>query len=576
MCGITGIVGNSWKRDQLANMLDSQHHRGPDNQSVFYSENQICGLGHNRLSIIDLHEEANQPMADASGRYVMVFNGEIYNYKELRTELGGQFRTNSDSEVLLQAYIKWGKDCLNKLIGMFSFAIWDNREHILFAARDRLGVKPFNYAFDKDNNFLFASEIKALHQGGIDKENDTASWASYLAYGRYDVDEFTFWNGIKKLQGGHYLIWKNGSIQISQWYNLAEITGNEFDTRPIAEVTEEYFALMQNSVDLRFRADVPVGINLSGGLDSSALLALVDKVKGAENDINVFTFVTGDAQYDELPWVEEMLAKTHHPLIPVSLNVEDIPSLAESVQYHQDEPFGGFPTLAYANIFTEARKRGVIVLLDGQGMDEQWAGYDYYRKAETTLATPTVQGTKDSPVLIDTLHADFIAHSRQVANQEIYPDKMRNLQYRDAFQTKIPRALRFNDRVSMRASTELREPFLDHRLFEIAFRQPEHFKIQRDQGKYFMRQLLAEHLPGKVVEAPKRALQTPQREWLRGPLREWAQSHIDIAKSSLGDSWLKPEIMDQHWNRFLSGQSDNSFYIWQWISLSLMHIRGNN
>jgi asparagine synthase (glutamine-hydrolysing) len=573
MCGISGISGNSWTKNQLNAMLQIQSHRGPDAHDIYIDDSQTTGLVHNRLSIIDLSDAGRQPMKDSSGRFVMVFNGEVYNYLEIRSQLSSEFnfRTQTDSEVILNAYIKWGASCLDKFIGMFAIVIYDIDNRKLWIARDRFGVKPLNYAFDGNGNFCFASEIKALHAFGIPREINEEAWASYLGYGRYDHQETTFWKNVYKLMPGHLMTLTDGKLTIKKWYKLEDKTGTEYDQRSIDQVAEEYFGLMQDSIRLRFRADVPVGINLSGGLDSSALLNLVNNVQGENSAISAFTFITGDDRYDELHWVKEMISKTKHPLITCLLEAKEVPAMAESVQYYEDEPFGGIPTLAYARVFEEARKAGVIVLLDGQGMDEQWAGYDYYRNADTGMASPTIQGTRDKSVLPECLDPEFMSLAQKWITPEKYPDKLRNLQYRDAFYTKIPRALRFNDRISMRSSTELREPFLDHRLFEIAFREPVHFKIQNGTGKWFMRQLLKNHLPGNVVEAPKRPLQTPQREWLRGPLKDWSYSMIQQAISENG--FLNKKEVIRHWNIFQQGESDNSFYIWQWISLALLNIK---
>ncbi len=569
MCGISGIIGKHWTKEALDNMLKIQHHRGPDAQGQYISADQMVGLNHNRLSIIDLSEGGRQPLHDASGRYTMVFNGEVYNYLEIRRQLESSFtfKTQTDSEVVLYSYIKWGAACLDKFIGMFSILIWDDVEKTIFAARDRLGVKPFHYYFS-NQQFYFASEIKAIHAAGIPKIANAAAWSAYLSVGRYDHDENTFWEGIKKLMPGHFLTLKDGQLNIKQWYDLSSHSGLDYDQRSYKEVVEEYFALLQESIHLRFRSDVPVGINISGGLDSSALLSLVDKEKGRDA-INAFTFVTDDPNYDELPWVQEMINSTHHPLIPCLLRPEQVPDMAESLQFHEDEPFGGMPTIAYARVFEEARARGVIVLLDGQGMDEQWAGYDYYRNSLTNINTPAIQGTSDSPVRPECLTPEFAALTESWKAPEKYPDKLRNLQFRDAFYTKIPRALRFNDRVSMRSSTELREPFLDHRLFEIAFRQRDEFKINHGQGKWFMRELLKQYLPGKIVEAPKRPLQTPQREWLRNELKDWTYSKIEQMIANYDGQWLDGKQILKQWNNFLEGKSDNSFYVWQWISLGM-------
>jgi asparagine synthase (glutamine-hydrolysing) len=353
---------------------------------------------------------------------------------------------------------------------------------------------------------------------------------------------------------------------MQRWYDLAERSGRALDPRPEGEVEEEYRALLADAVSLRFRSDVPVGINLSGGLDSSTLLGMVNDVRGEDDDVSAFTFSTGDPRYDELPWVRAMLERTRHPHVDCRLAAADVPALAASVAEAEDEPFGGIPTLAYARLFEEARRRGVVVLLDGQGMDEQWAGYDYYRGE----GAPLVQGTASSPVRPDCLVPEFRGAASPAAFAAPFPDRLRNLQYRDARYTKIPRALRFNDRVSMRSSTELREPFLDHRLFELALRQPESRKIGEGRGKRFLRRIAAPLLPGGVAEAPKRPVQTPQREWLRGPLAEWATACIEEALASRGGEWLDARGVRRAWAEYRQGGGDNSFFVWQWVSLGLL------
>lgn len=552
-------------------MLGTQHHRGPDAEGVYMSPERVAGLGHNRLSIIDLSEAGRQPMCDNSGRWWVAFNGEIYNYLELRLELSAdyEFRTRTDTEVLLAAYRKWGAACLDKFIGMFAILIWDEQEQSLFAARDRFGVKPLYYHEQTDGTLMLASEIKALHAAGVRPEPEPATWATYLTYGLHEHTDRTFWKGVQALPQGHMLTWKRGECKVSCWYDLAERVAPEYDERPTGVVQEEYLALLEESVRLRFRADVPVGINLSGGLDSSTLLGLVQKLQGAESDVKAFTFITRDQRYDELPWVMQMLSRTRHPLVVCPLAPEEVPELADSVQRHQDEPFGGLPTLAYACLFERARAEGVVVLLDGQGMDEQWAGYDYYRSpsgGETSL----VQGTKESPTRPGCLTPEFSALAEPLEQREPFPDRLRNLQYRDTRYTKIPRALRFNDRVSMRSSNELREPFLDHRLFELALRQPLERKIVGGTNKWLVRQIAQTLLPNGVVEAPKRPLQTPQREWLRGPLKAWANECLESALGDFGRDWLDAKAVRATWSRYCVGEADNSFFVWQWINLGLM------
>ena len=572
MCGIAGVFGFGWQREQLEAMVASQHHRGPDASGIYIDPTGVAGLGHNRLSIIDLSEAGRQPMCDMYGRYWIIFNGEVYNYLELREQLESEFefRTRTDTEVLLAAYQKWGRACLDRLIGMFAFAIWDNREQKLFVARDRFGVKPLYYHQSGDGTLFLASEIKAIHAAGVSAEPDAVTWATYLAHGLYDNSERTFWKDIYSLPAGHTLTWKEGQSTIDCWYDIADRIRPEFDDRSLEVVQEEYLALLKESVRLRFRSDVPVGINLSGGLDSSVLLGLVHAVQGKYSDVAAFTFITGDENYDELPWVQMMLARTNHPSVVCRLEATDVPALAESVQSFQDEPFGGLPTLAYAKLFEQARECGVIVLLDGQGMDEQWAGYDYYLSAVEGKAAGLVQGTHQKPVKPECLTPEFAALAERLEESTPFGYPIRNLQYRDVRYTKIPRALRFNDRVSMRSSTELREPFLDHRLFELAMFQPPTRKIVNGTRKWMLRQIAGRLLPDGLVETPKRPLQTPQREWLRGPLREWAREQIETSLAVYGDTWLDARAVRSVWQHYCDGASDNSFYVWQWINLGLI------
>jgi asparagine synthase (glutamine-hydrolysing) len=586
MCGIVGIIG-SYNVSQLDGMLISQSHRGPDATGKYFDEN-YAALGHNRLSIIDLSEQSNQPFLDPSGRYALVFNGEIYNYIELKAELLGQydFKTESDTEVLLAAFIIYGKKCLEKFNGMFAFAIWDKQEKKLFAARDRFGVKPFYYSF-KNETLYFSSEIKALHAAGMKKVPNKKVWASYFAYGSYGMPDQTFWEGIAQLSGGHFLEYQNQHLEIRKWYCFEEEVAKQPQNRTYNQAKEQYVGLLKDSIRLRFRADVSVGFNISGGLDSSVLLALVNlqekdnintngniidknqksKIVNLQSTINSYTFYTNNPDYDELLWVEAMISKTKNPLTKVLLQAYEVPDLAQKIAGHQDEPYGGIPTLAYAKIFEQARKDGVLVLLDGQGMDEQWAGYDYY----TQNNEATIQGVQDSPFKTNVLSHSFLAKAEKTVYPKPFKEEVLNKQYRDLFYTKIPRALRFNDRISMAFSTELREPFLDYRLVEFAFSLPMDFKIRNGQTKYLLREIASEYLADDLVFAPKRPLQTPQREWLADDLKEWvSQCFMELEKSSFSN-WFNKESLEKELNSYFDGNIQSSFHIWQIIGLCEMH-----
>lgn len=571
MCGIAGIIGE-FDKNQLDAMLKSQQHRGPDFTGK-YTDQSYAALGHNRLAIIDLTSQSNQPFLDISGRYVLVFNGEIYNYLELRDELKSQydFKTESDTEVLLAAYIVYGKSCLEKLNGMFSFSIWDTQEKKLFAARDRFGVKPFFYSI-KNNTFYFSSEIKAFHAAGITKLPNEKVWATYFAYGSYGNPEDTFFENIHQLPGGHFLEYENQNITIQKWYSFEKEVAKQPKNLTYEQAKSNYLELLKDSIKLRFRADVPVGFNCSGGLDSSVLLALVNDFRNfqpptsnSELLVNAYTFYTNNSDYDELPWVEMMLAKTQNPLTKVLLEVREVPDFANKIAFQQDEPFGGIPTLGYAKIFEQARKDKVLVLLDGQGMDEQWAGYDYY----TQTNEATIQGVINSPYKPNILSESFLAKAEKPVYPKPFEDDILNKQYRDLFYTKIPRALRFNDRISMAFSTELREPFLDYRLVELAFSLPLEYKINNGITKFMLREIASEYLANDLVFVPKRALQTPQREWLAEDLKVWVeQSFAAIEKSSLSN-WFNIEELQKELQLYMEGNIESSFHIWQVVGFYL-------
>jgi asparagine synthase (glutamine-hydrolysing) len=506
-------------------------------------------------------------MSSTSGRYTIVFNGEIYNYIELKQELSGySYVTSSDTEVLLAALETWGIErTLPKLNGMFSFGIWDAVEEVFWAARDRFGVKPFYYHHANDV-LWFASEPPTLFEAGIAKIPNEPVWAAYFAKGHYGQPHQTFWLGIQQLPAGHLLRWQRGNMRVTQWYNFVEAI-QALEAQPNAHWEAEYRSLLKQSVELRFRADVPVGFNLSGGLDSSTLLALVNASFPGNSAIEAFTFTTGDERYDELPWVQQMLLLTANPLNECRLSVDDVPMMAARMSKHQMEPFGGFPTLAYSNIFKVARQKGILVLLDGQGMDEAWAGYDYY----TNNSGSVVQGVSGTPVFSSVLDADFLQQAEPTTTPQPFNNTLQNLQYRDLFFTKIPRALRFNDRVSMLHSTELREPFLDYRLVNLAFSQPTELKIRDGQRKWMLRNIAREMLGDTLALAPKRALQTPQREWLAGPLADWATAQIEAFSEM---SWASKPLVMAAWQSYCAGNAENSFYIWQWINTALIFEKG--
>ena len=577
MCGIVAILGNRLNKGRITEVIGSLSHRGPDAEGVWLSKTNKCVLAHRRLSIIDLSEAGNQPMCSDTGRYCIILNGEIYNYLEIKEELKDNydFRTQSDTEVLLAAFQRWGNSCFDRLFGMFASVIWDEQTQTAIAVRDRFGVKPLYYAKLHGGELAISSEIKIFHELGLQRDTDVSAWATYLTYGLYDNSERTFWNGVQSLPPGHFLTIDN-KISVNRWYDLKDRI-KQSETRNEDEVIREYCNILEESVNLRFRSDVSAGINLSGGLDSSMLLSLAQKIQ-CDGDVDAFTFITGEPLYDELHWVQQMLESCQNQHHVCMLESNEVPDLAVKVQKMQDEPFGGIPTLAYAKIFERAREVGVKVLLDGQGMDEQWAGYDYYISAlrndshvSNKSAIGPVQGSSSAPIRPECLIPDFRNNAVPFIPPLPFADTLTNLQYRDIRYTKIPRVLRFNDRISMMNSIELREPFLDHRLFELSINQPVERKIQNGVNKWLLRKIAKNFLPSSIVNTPKRPLQVPQTEWFRGSLKNWVESMIEVALEQYGGVWLDVKSVRREWDQFVNIQTDNSFYIWQWVSIGLFH-----
>jgi asparagine synthase (glutamine-hydrolysing) len=575
MCGIAGLVQYTRRVDPavVLAMRDALAHRGPDDAGLWHDGVAVLGL--RRLSILDRSAAGHQPMTTPDGRLVIVFNGEVYNYLELRRELGAEtFRSGTDTEVVLRAFEKWGPACLDRLRGMFAFAIWDGHRRELFAARDRFGVKPFYYAAVGDG-LAFASEIKALFQAGVAARPDLATWSTYLCLGLSDHDEATFYEGVRQLRGGCALWWRDGALRIERYYDLTERVRARLDspapTR--AEAARQYTDLLDESVRLRFRSDVPVGLCLSGGLDSSVLLATASRVLGADVALRSFTYTCNDPVYDERPYVELLLERSSVEPHFTELGAGEVPDLAARVSRSQDEPFGGLPTLALSKLFRQARACGVTVLLDGQGLDEQWAGYDYYARAleQGAGVDPTgapVQGGRSPGTRPGCLAAPFrtLCRTAPVDSRRLRP--LIDARITDIVSNKIPRAVRFGDRVSMDASCELREPFLDHNLVEFALALPDDLLIRDGVHKALLREMFEGQLPKALVEAPKRPLQTPQREWLAGPLRGWV-SDLLASEPLRTAGWFDVPALQREYATYVADRPDSSYHVWQWVSAAL-------
>lgn len=561
MCGITGVFGPKASSESIFKACKLMEHRGPD-FTGYFKDLPYAVLGHNRLSIIDLSDSANQPFISEDERFVIIFNGEIFNYLELKLRLPNySFKTNSDTEVLLAAYLEWGEDALHELNGMFAFAIWDRLEKKLIAVRDRFGVKPLYYGVMEETLFI-SSEIPSFFEIGFPKVANLSVWANYFETGTYGTFKDTFWNGVFKVLPGHLLTWSENKVKINKWYNFEERVelARANNPKDIAEYIKE---LLQDAIRLRFRADVPVGFNLSGGLDSCMLFALIQGQFHYNSQIEAFTFYTGDPRYDEHEYVKSLVKKGNYKLNLVKLRPEEIPDLAVSLNKNMMEPYGGIPTIAYSKVFQEARSKGFKVLLDGQGADEAWAGYDYYFNS----SGHNIQGSNSSPCRPEVLDPDFFNQKITRNFPEPFQEKILNLQYRDIYYTKLQRALRFTDSISMMHSTELREPFIDYRVMETVFGLPENLKRRDGVSKWLFREIASEFLDNSIRLAPKRPLQTPQREWLSENLKDWVMDHCHQL-SKLG--WFDSRKMEVELNKFMEGNNENSFFIWQWVNTSII------
>jgi asparagine synthase (glutamine-hydrolysing) len=609
MCGIAGMVGPGTDPSVVARMTLAQSHRGPDGEGIFSSKR--VALGHRRLKIIDLSDAGRQPMSSSDGRYTLVYNGEIYNYREIRAELSdANFRSQSDSEVLLEAFVQWGPKCLDRFVGMFAFAIWDEVKKELFCARDRLGIKPFYYT-RLGEDFLFSSEIRGLLTAGIPRAVNERVLFDFLARDFYEHNDETFFAGVHKLPAASWMIIDaDGKTKSSNVYwNLAdEVAGVDVSGSP-EEREDTLLQLCTEAVALHLRSDVPVAVAMSGGLDSATLLALLDRVHPDPTRVEAVSFSFAEEAYSEKPFVEVMTKHTGRHAAFVEVTAEAFAASAATICQSQEEPYAGAPISAYSLCFELARQNGFIVVMDGSGLDEGLAGYERFRPAlwadlladgraddldreltsagidsvlkreQAFLQIKAAQQTigdvghgqdLTKSVRPDCLNQEFVAFARtsHPGFSRPFPDNLRNLMYRELRYTKLPRALRFRDRLSMAVGTELRPPFLDHRLLAYEFALPSEDRIHLGVSKSILRRAAKRLLPESVGMASKRSVQTPQREWFRGELKHWVRERVD-QRSFWQRGWIDRKAGMKALDGFMNGKGDNSFFIWQWINLEM-------
>ncbi len=573
MCGITGIWAfNEVGRFQLTNLAKSTAslaHRGPDDQGLF--NDHFVGLGHRRLSIIDTSSQGHQPMSCTDGRYHIVFNGEIYNYRELKKELlskGVQFQSESDTEVLLQLYIHKGKKCLDDLNGFFAFAVYDSQAGHLFIARDRLGIKPLLY-FQDEYKFLFASEIQAIMAYGLDPKVDPTALNYYLQL-NYTPAPLTMMDGVKKLLPGEYIEITRGEVKIDRYYDLPKSMG----TSPLSyhQAKEELHEQLNESVRKRLIADVPLGCFLSGGIDSSVITALAS---GQTDHLSTFSIgFEGSKFFDETHYAELVANKfkTNHTTFRLT-NEEIFGELSEIIA-HIDEPFADSSAIP-VYILSKRTRDHITVALSGDGADEIFSGYNKHSawwqiensvrfktfvKHISTFARvlPKSRSGKISNYMRQTVKfADamklsatdrywFLASmSKKHAVDRLLVDPQTDdgwksewlsdmAEYRDM--NDLLRAdtrfllpndmLKKVDMMSMATSLEVRVPFLDHELVEYVFSLPEQFKIDGSMRKKILQDTFRDILPRELYMRPKKGFEMPLLGWLKTSLKSELQKEL--------------------------------------------------
>ena len=609
MCGICGIINFDQKpvtSESIGRMMAAQKHRGPDDEGIFLED--TVGLGFVRLSILDLSQAGHQPMFSEDERYVIVFNGEIFNYLELRFELrnlGHQFNTDTDTEVLLAAYQQWGEECQNRFNGMWAFVIYDRWEKKIFASRDRYGIKPFYY-YKNDRFFAFASEIPPLLDllPGKPVPNNQSIF-DYLVFNRTDQTENTFFSDIKKVQHGHAVrIGLNADDQfpdlaIEKWYDLtARVAEAKGFSKP-----QEFRELFRSAVELRLRSDVPVGVCLSGGLDSSSIASVLLDEFEREN-LHTFSAVYEKGQHgDETEYINEYRPRLRnmHFTSPGAESLEK--DLATFVQAHA-EPIPATGPYAQYRVMALAKDH-VVVTLDGQGADEELAGYHYFfgnffkdllfsgrwgtlsreiffylkkhhslygLKSFVYFLLPPVIRASLSTREKGYISADFVrAHQGEnTITGDLYEAVSLSEALLNHFEYKLEHLLKWEDRNSMWFSLEARVPFLDYRLVERILATQHQWIIRHGDTKYILREAMKNILPSKILtRRDKTGFDTPQDEWFRTePWQEIIKS-ILLSRRFRQRNIIDPDVAVKKYKQHLDGKVNISKEIWKWVHLEL-------
>ena len=596
MCGITGIARFK-NRDECAEkvriMNDHIAHRGPDAEGIWLHD--FCVLGHRRLSIIDTSAAGNQPFHSEDKNLTVVFNGEIYNYLELRKELESThtFTTQTDTEVILAAYAKWGIDCVEHFFGMFAFALWDEKQSQLLIARDRLGVKPLYYS-ETEQGFVFASEIRAiLSTGWIERRIDANAAADYLRYQTVHAPH-TIIEGVHMLMPGHRMVVDAKGIRTERWWDLTDnrvrLDGSESKESIHKHINE----LLQSSVELRMRADVPFGAFLSGGIDSSIVVGLMSRI--SSHPVNTFSITFNEQAYDESPY-SELIAKrfnTRHTAIQLSANhfLQMVPEALQAM----DHPSGDGPNTYVVSKAT--REAGVKMALSGLGGDEVFAGYDVFRRMkalETKLwlnslpvairknmgaLVRAVKPSAASEKIAAALGQERIdlAHFYPLTRQVLYESEVNRLLKQRPLERncvellsqavsgiRMPTLskvsvleistymqnvlLRDADQMSMAHALEIRVPFLDHRLIEFVLGVSDKHKFPHTP-KELLTESVGDLIPREIIDRPKMGFTFPWAVWMRSELKSFCEEQLLALKQV---EVIQHDEVIALWKRFLAG-----------------------
>ncbi len=622
MCGINGIIklNNSAGFDARGNLrLEVQRmnseiiHRGPDSEGIHIQD--PIAFGFRRLSIIDLHDSANQPMFSNDGQVVLIFNGEIYNYVEIKKQLltkGYQFRTESDTEVIINSYLEYGDECVQKFNGMWAFAIYDFRKNKLFCSRDRFGVKPFYYLIENDHLF-FSSELKALHKVCDLHKANLSKVYEYLAYGYRINDGETFFENCSELLPGTNLIFENNEITLNKYWTLKE---NLYEHDDQLSFADEYTQLFESAVKLRYRSDVPVALLLSGGLDSSAIAKVTDNLieRGElkQNTIQAFIASFPGFKDDETAIAREFVKTCNHiDLHEIEIDSKDITENFEETIYGMDHPLGSFTSIAHNNIMKQCHNKGIKVVLNGQGSDEAYAGYDRYISGAFLLDELLlrkgnfVEEFKDlnskngfsKPFLISqmmksVLNHSFSSHLRAKFQEQslsyfqkdfikenrshfkpdykfsIKGNNFNNYLLAQINQHGLNHILHYEDVSSMNQSIEIRSPFMDYRMMEFAFSIPNDQKFKHGVTKIIQRETIGKLLPDSIVKnRQKIGFKTPFQDYLskESDFKSYVSEMLRSKSFTSKKIWKASKIADA----FSQPQKLPNFPYWRIINLEV-------